>query len=210
MIYNDSKNWVDYTKHVLQWEGKTSKDPDDTASKCIEAGKIHTNKGLTYCSFKENAQRLKITPVNYERFLNLTDEEIGKFIYSYFNKAQAQNFPDSLALAITESAWGSGNERAYKHLYDALDDLGQSAKNKTEAIINASKIPDKVLFDLYITKRRQYLDFLGKNKKYAKFYKGWINRLNSFYNNFNPDNLKKNKSSFTLEDFFTKLLNFSK
>ena len=210
MIYNDSKNWLDYTKHILQWEGKTSKDPQDTASKCVNAGQIHTNKGVTYCTFKDNAERLKITPVSYERFLNLTDEDVAKFIYSFYKNVNGQNFPDSIALAMTESAWGSGTERAYKHLYDALKDLGQEAKTKSEAVINASKIPEKVLFDLYLTKRRQYLEFLGKSEKYSKFLNGWLNRFNSFYNNFNLDNLKKNKSNFTLEDFFTKLLNFSK
>ena len=209
MIYNDSNKFLDYTKHILRWEGKTSKDPKDTASKCVDAGQIHTNKGVTFCTFKDNALRLNITPVTYERFLNLTDEDVAKFIYSYYKNVGGQNFNDSLALAMTESAWGSGTERAYKHLYDALEDLGQKATTKTEAVINASKIPEKVLFDLYLSKRREYLQFLGKSPKYSKFIDGWMNRFKSFYTNFNPINSEKKKNNnFTLADFINNLFNF--
>ena len=209
MIYNDSKNWLDYTKHILQWEGKTSKDPQDTASKCVKAGQIHTNKGVTYCTFKSLADKLNITPNTYERFLNLTDEDTAKFIYSFYKNVGGQNFPDSLALALTESAWGSGTERAYKHLYDALKDLGQDAKTKAEAVINASKVPEKVLFDLYLTKRRQYLEFLGKSPKYSKYINGWLNRLKSFYTNFNTiETKKKNRTFNTLSDFINNIFNF--
>ena len=209
MIYNDSNKWLDFTKHILQWEGKTSKDPKDTASKCVDADKIHTNKGVTFCTFKDNASRLNITPVTYERFLNLTDEDVAKFIYSYYKNVNGQNFPDSIALAMTESAWMSGTERAYKHLYDSLTELGQNTKTKAEAVINASKIPEKVLFDLYQTKRRQYLEFLGKSPKYSSFINGWLNRFKSFYTNFNPINSdKKKNNTFTIADFISNLFNF--
>lgn len=209
MIYNDSSKWIDFTNHILQWEGKTSKDPKDTASKCVDAGKIHTNKGVTYCTFKDNALRLNITPVTYERFLNLSNEDVAKFIYSYYKNVNGQSFADSIALALTESAWGSGTERAYKHLFDALKELGQDAKTKAEAVINASKVPEKVLFDLYLTKRRQYLEFLGKSPKYSKFIKGWLNRFKSFYTNFNPINSdKKKNNAFTLADFISNIFNF--
>lgn len=209
MIYNDSNNWLEYTKHVLQWEGKTSKDPQDSASKCVDAGQIHTNKGVTYCTFKENASSLNITPVTYDRFLNLSDEDVAKFIYKFYKNAGGQNLPDSIALAITEASWMSGNDRAYKHLYDALAELGQKATTKAEAIANTSKVQEKVLFDLYQTKRRQYLEFLGKSPKYSKYLNGWLNRFKNFYSNFSPINSGKKKiDNFNLADFISNLFNF--
>ena len=194
MIYNDSNIWLKYNKHVLQWEGKTSKDPGDiNPAKCVEPGQIHTNKGVTYCTFKSLADKLNVTPNTYERFLNLSDEDVAKFTYSFYKMVNGQNFPDSIALAMTESAWGSNSDRAYKHLYDALNDLGLQTKTKADAVINASKVPEKVLFDLYVTKRRQYLDFLGKSPKYSKYINGWNNRMKSFYSLFSPTGETKKK-----------------
>lgn len=193
MLYNDSNNWIEYVKHVLQWEGGVSRNPNDTASKCVQAGQIHTNKGVTYCTFKDRAGAIGISPVTYDRFLNLTDEDGAKFLYSFYNQVNASKFSDSIALALTEASWGSGTDRAYKHLYDALKNLGQTATSKAEAIEKSKLLPEKVLFDEYTKVRRQYLDFLTKSPKYASFKNGWNNRLKSFYDTFNPDNISGKK-----------------
>ena len=187
MIYNDSNNWQDYIKHVLTWEGGASRNPKDTASACVSAGQIHTVKGVTYCTFKDRADKVGISPVTYERFLNLTDEDSAKFLYTYYKNVKGENFKDSLALALTEAGWMSGTDRAYKHLYDALKNLGQDAKNKAEAVEKAKILPEKVLFDEYVKIRRAYLNFLATSPTYASFKNGWNNRLKNFYDKFNPD-----------------------
>lgn len=194
MLYNDSNNWQNFIKHVLYWEGGTSRSPKDTtAAKCVEAGQIHTNKGVTYCTFKDRADKLGISPVTYERFLNLTAEDSAKFLYTFYNSVNASKFSDSLGLALTEAGWMSGSDRAFKHLYDALKNLGQDAKNKTEAIEKSKLLPEKMLFDEYVKVRRAYLNFLTSSPKYAPFKNGWNNRLKSFYDNFNPETLSGKK-----------------
>lgn len=206
MLYNDSNEWLDYTSHILREEGKTSANPTDKASKCVPTGQIHTNKGVTYCTFKERASTLGISPVSYERFLNLTDEDVAKFIYSFYNAVQGSNFPDSISLAMTEAGWMSGTDRAFTHLYDALKNLGQTANSKTEAVQKAKILPEKVLFDEYIKLRRQYLQMLLKSPKYATN-TGWISRLQRFYDKFNPDVIgsKKKNSLFNLSDIIDSL-----
>lgn len=187
MIASTSSKWSDYTKHILNWEGQLSKDPRDSAARCVSVGQYHTNKGVTYCTFKENAAKLGITPVTYDRFLKLTDEEIGRFIYSYYKAVSGGQLPDSIALAMTEAAWGSGTNRAYTHLKDALRDLGYMPKSNSQAIDQANVANIKQLFDAYNKQRSNYLiNTLGAYPAYKPFVKGWTNRLKDFYNNFRP------------------------
>ena len=192
MLLNNSNSWLDYTSHILESEGKTSNSANDTASKCVPAGKIHTNKGVTYCTFKALANSLSISPVNYERFLNLTDEDVAKFIFSYYTAVDGAKFNDSLALALTEANWLSGSARAYQHLYDALKELGTTVSGKKEAQEQAQKFNDSLLFDEYIKQRRKYLLSLLSSPKYS-MNTGWIPRLKRFYEQFKPDVLKSKK-----------------
>ena len=192
MLQNNSNSWLNYTSHILESEGKTSSSAKDTASKCVPAGKIHTNKGVTYCTFKTLAASLNISPVTYERFLNLTNEDVAKFIFSYYTMVDGAKFNDSLALAMTEAGWMSGSAKAYQHLYDALKELGVNVSTKKEAQEQAQKFNDTLLFDEYIKQRRKYLLMLLQSPKYS-INTGWIPRLKRFYETFKPDSLKSKK-----------------
>ena len=172
--------WNRYTQHVLRWEGKTSADPRDTAASCFPGG-IHTNKGITFCTFKQLAPKLGITPVSHARFLKLTDQEVGRFIFEFYKTVRGPELPDSVGIALTEAAWGSGQSRAFKHLRDSLKDLGRPVISNSQAIEAAKQIPEKRLFDAYFKQRYNYLvNTLGKNPKYSMFARGWANRQNAF------------------------------
>jgi len=190
MIAATDNKWDSFVKHILKWEGKQSKDPRDTAAKCVSAGQIHTNRGVTFCTFKTMAAGLGITPVTYDRFLKLTDQEAARFIYRFYTDVKGSQLPDSVALAMTEAAWGSGSTRAFKHLRDALTDLGRPVTNNLQAISAASAVDTTRLFKAYQDRRKQYLQTtLGSQPKYAVFVRGWINRLNDFTQKFNPFSL---------------------
>lgn len=174
-----------YVKHVLRWEGKLSNDPDDTASSCAPfKGAFHTNKGVTYCTFKKSASDLDILPVTYERFMKLTDEDIAKFIMIFCVAADASSLPSKLALSVTEAAWGSGPSRAIKHLQDALSNLGYAIRSdgnmgpKTKAAALQAN-PD-ALYKEYWKERQEYINMLTKNPKYDQYERGWNNRIQSF------------------------------
>lgn len=185
MITSNSTTWNNFTRHILRWEGKTSKDPRDTAASCYPGG-IHTNKGITFCTFKALAGKLGITPVTHARFLKLTDQEVGLFIYEFYNSVRGAELPDSVALAATEAAWGSGPGRALQHLRDSVRDLGKPAATTTAAIKAAGSIPQRQLFDAYQSRRRAFIEGLGAQPKYAMFLRGWLNRLRSFNTTFRP------------------------
>lgn len=184
-ISSASNTWGKYTQHILKWEGKTSSDPRDTAASCYPGG-IHTNKGVTFCTFKQLAPKLGIKPITHDRFLKLTDQDVGQFIYEYYKNVRGPELPDSVALALTEAAWGSGPGRAFQHLRDSVKDLGKPAISTSQAIQSASQVDKKKLFDAYQARRKAYLQNLGKDPKYAVFLKGWLNRLTSFNSAFRP------------------------
>lgn len=192
MLQNNSTKWLNYIPHVLKWEGKTSNDPGDkTAAKCIPYPKFHTNKGVTYCTFKAMAADLGITPVTYEKFVKLTDAEVAKFIYRFYTNVEGSKYPDSIAIAMVETAWLSGKQRAFKHLQEALRDLGKNIAvtqdSNTETVQAAASVPEQKLFDAFIARRWAYLiDYLGNSPNYKKFKNGWTNRLNDFKSKYRP------------------------
>lgn len=185
-LTSSSNLWNKYTQHILRWEGKTSADPRDTAASCYPGG-IHTNKGVTFCTFKQLAAKLGITPVTHARFLKLTDDEVGRFIFEYYKTVRGPELPNSVAIALTEAAWGSGQARAFKHLRDSLADLGRPVISNSQAIQASQQIPEKTLFDAYFKQRYNYLaNTLGSQPKYAAFRRGWINRQNALKALFTP------------------------
>jgi len=190
MIQATDNKWDSFVKHILKWEGKQSKDPRDTAAKCVNPGQIHTNRGVTFCTFKSMAAGLGITPVTYQRFLQLTDREAARFIYRFYTDVKGSQLPDSIALAMTEAAWGSGSTRAYRHLRDALTDIGRPATTNAQAITAANAVDPARLFKAYQNRRKEFLQTtLGTQPRYAAFVRGWINRLNDFTQKFNPFSL---------------------
>ncbi len=187
MIQAADTKWIDFVRHILKWEGKQSKDPRDQAAKCVQPDQVHTNRGVTYCTFQALAGSLGVTPVTYERFLAMTDADAGKFIYRFYTDIKGSELPDPIALAMTEAAWGSGPNRAYTHLREALQDIGKVTTSNVEARKAAKLVNTDMLFDKYQSRRRQFLEnTLGSQAKYSMFVKGWINRLEDFTKKFNP------------------------
>lgn len=192
MINENDPLFKKYLAHVLKWEGLTSSDYDDTAASCAAfPGAIHTNKGVTYCTFLENAATLGITPVNYDRFLKLTDADISKFVQLFIAKAQGGDLPAPIALSMTEAAWLSGPTRAVKHLQEALNSMGykltvdgvKGPKTK-EAALQANP---QTLYRKYWEKRQQFLEYLIALPPPADYYKyrnGWRSRVADFLKKF--------------------------
>ena len=177
MVQSNSPVWANYVKHVLLWEGKTSKDPDDTsAAKCAPfKGAYHTNKGVTYCTFKSLAAKLGITPVTYEKFVKLTDYEVGLFIYEFYKKNQPERLPDSIALALVEARWLSG-DWSVKHLQKLVGTPQTGILDET-TIQLTNKMDETTLFAAYVKERDRFLKSL---KNAPKYYNGWSNRLTAF------------------------------
>lgn len=181
----DSPLMLKFMNHVFKWEGKTSSDPDDTtAAKCVPLGNIHTNMGVTFCTYKEMAERLGLPPT-YEYFSkNLTKNDVRLFIYEFLKKGGFLDFFPKLSIAMLETMWLSGKERAYICLQRAMKDLGYSVGiYKTQSLVNLVNSQDQnKLVLLYWKHRKAHLDALAVKK--PKYKNGWVNRYNDFEKNY--------------------------
>jgi lysozyme family protein len=185
MIDSKSSIWKKYMAHVALWEGKLSKSPKDvTAARCVLPGQYHTNRGVTFCTFKNYAQRLNVTPVTYDRFIKMTDEEAGRFLYYFYANGLISQLPDSIAFSVTEAKWLSGNH-SVKHLQDILG-FPKTGILTPEIIRAANNANEAELFEKYWSYRTKWLINLaespGKDKNYPNRWarKGWVNRQNAF------------------------------
>ncbi len=196
-MLRSSPKWKEFVSHILYWETGyknptlsqgLSNDPKDTgAAVCIPFPQYHTNKGVTFCTFKSMAQSLGITPVTYERFLRLTSEEVGRFIYAFYQNVKGDKFSDEIGLSLAEAAWGSGAGNAAKHLQRSLNQLGKKVAIDggigPETIKAANSVDQKQLYDLFWADRTRFLKSLSN---YSTYGKGWMNRVNSFLKGFPP------------------------
>jgi lysozyme family protein len=189
----NSAQFQQFVKHILSFEGGLSKDPRDTAVRYAPfAGAYHTNKGVTYAAFTALGPKLGITPISYERFLKLTDQDVAKFIYQFYKSVNGDKLPGSVGLSVAEAAWGSGPVPAIKQLQQALINLKKlpagSADGKfgpkTLAAVKATK--EKDLYDAFWKVRRAFIDSLTAQKSYAVYAKGWNRRIDSFLNTIKP------------------------
>ena len=190
---NSSAQFQQFVKHILSFEGGLSKDPRDTAVRYAPfPGAYHTNKGVTYAAFTSLGPKIGISPVNYEKFVKLTDQEVGKFIYEYYKSVNGDKLPGSIGLSVTEAAWGSGPVPAIKQLQNALINLKKLAPGsadgkfgpKTLAAVQATS--ETALYNEFWKVRRAFINSLTAQKSYAQYEKGWNRRIDSFLNTIKP------------------------
>ena len=183
MIPYNSELWRKFYQFVMASEGGKSNDSRDTwAVKCAPfAGAYHTNKGITFCTWKSNAKAIGSEPT-YEAFLSMTDEQANKILYEFylFSTKNGSIKDNAIALSITEAYWGSGGH-AFQNLATALNAAGfkcTSALILTNQMIQgANSLDAKLLFDKFWTARYNYLKSLSNAPTYIK---GWTTRINSF------------------------------
>ena len=190
---NSSAQFQQFVKHILSFEGGLSKDPRDTAVRYAPfPGAYHTNKGVTYAAFTALGPKIGISPVNYEKFVKLSDQEVGKFIYEYYKSINGDKLPGSVGLSVTEAAWGSGPVPAIKQLQNALINLKKLSPGsadgkfgpKTLAAVQATS--ETALYNEFWKVRRAFINSLTAQKSYAIYEKGWNRRIDSFLNTIKP------------------------
>jgi len=189
----NSAQFQQFVKHILSFEGGLSKDPRDTAVRYAPfPGAYHTNKGVTYAAFTSLGPKIGISPINYEKFVKLTDQEVGKFIYEFYKSVNGPQLPGSVGLSVAEAAWGSGPVPAIKQLQNALINLKKLPQGsadgkfgpKTLAAVQATT--ETALYNEFWKVRRAFINSLTAQKSYAIYERGWNRRIDSFLNNIKP------------------------
>lgn len=170
---------------TYKWEGGLSRSINDTASKNPSpysykgVGGWHTNKGITYPVFKENAPLLHYED-NSENFLTMPSEiwlKIAKV--KYWDILHLDNIKSQAVANIMFSwMWGSGygwRPRIQRFLktkginWPITDFKG--LVNHLNALTNEKG--ERVFFDELVQQKKEFLISLNQ----PVFEKGWLNRL---------------------------------
>jgi lysozyme family protein len=179
MLTITSPIFQEYAKHILKSEGKTTNNPKDTtAAKMVPSGAIHTNRGVTWYVYRDNAKKLGLNS-SYESFVKMGDAQAIKFVYLYYTQ-NAAGLPPFSSIAVTESAWASGGQRARLNLIAALKTFGINAANYNSAVIASKQIDDKKLALEIVNQQQKFYKTLATSnpEKYGSFLTGWTNRNN--------------------------------
>jgi len=181
---------------IQKWEGGLSRDPKDTASANPAPWSYkgqtgwHTNKGVTYSTFKSIAPKVGYA-VTAENFFSMPDALWYKILENGFMKAfplsKISHLPRIQAVIISW-AWGSGPGGAERYLANfqrQVMGIQDSNITPTEIVENFKKrinpLNEKEWFLKLCDRRAQ--DF-SKMATYSVHGKGWINRLNDFRKTF--------------------------
>lgn len=188
MVSSNSPLFRDYLAYLLKEEGGKSSNTRDSAAQCAPySGAVHTNKGVTFCTFKAYAANLGVLPVTYDRFLKLTDADAARFLYLYYEGAGGPQLPDWLGISMTEVGWASGPEVAVKTLQRALNSLGNTLQVDgklgpltRQAVYGTDRVK---LFEAFWKERDRWLRSLEDWKIFGD---NWSARMARFIKRFPP------------------------
>lgn len=154
---------------------------------------IHTNKGVTYSTFKSWAEDNNIPKEEYqERFLNLTEREALSVVDKFAEKSGADQFESKILRSMfTQNAWGtgkvfaadfkSGRSKKYRSLLDWLQE-GTGRDFKDSRKLSAEDV--KAIEDFYNENPEKFInEFIDKKQIYFttldefdEFGDGWSGR----------------------------------
>jgi len=190
-LMSKSGNMNKFIEHVQKWEGGTSKALTDTASKnpCPNTGGIHTNKGITWTTFKGLSSKLGY---NYskELFLSMPNNvwfEIFK--QGYWNPYKLDilhKTKPNISYFVAQFAWGfglGGSESRLANYQRKYMNISDSNITKSEIMENFRKdiVPESIRLSHLI----EYKKGVFKSLNQPKNLKGWLNRLADFKKTFN-------------------------
>ena len=169
-------------------EGGLSRNPDDHAASdpapCSYNGKTgwHTNKGITWSTFKFYAPVLGYSP-SCDLFFNMPNQLWQDIFSQIWKGAGAYDIKNpALANLVFQWRWGSGPASAVSHLSSELKAYSGVSPGNFAAIaqtINSlSDTPEKArkLFDFLWNERLKFYYALNQ----PTFIKGWVDGWNKF------------------------------
>ena len=144
-----------------------------------------TNKGITFATFKANAELLDVEPT-LDNLKKLIDEQAGEiYKVKYWNKIKGDEINDTQVAKQFVDLYINAGTNAIKIMQKSLNDLGQkitvdrSMGKETLKAINSAD--GKKLFNKFKENRLGYYENLAtKRPPLKKFLKGWKKRTNSF------------------------------
>lgn len=174
--------------YFWKWEGGLSKDPSDPAAQhpVPDGTGYHTNKGITWKTFKANASKLGYsgTVSNFKKMPKTTWLKIYK--HGFWDAIKAgQIESQAIAEFLVDWAWGSGPSTATKKLQEYLNTHGAGLNIDGKI----GPITLGVLHDLIAAKGERIVfedldrlkrGFLKPLRSFKAHGLGWYNRMDDF------------------------------
>lgn len=193
------------TDYILKWEGGVGNDPRDTYAKwpVPDGTGNHTNKGITWVTFKQFAQRAGYVATPALFYKMPTDIWLKIYKIGFWDPMRGDQIPSqAIAELLADFAWHSGAGGATKQLqkylngqgYKLLVDGGFGPKTLEALISHIKRVGEKKAFDGFFLHR---IAFLKSLEDYSAFGKGWLNRMKDFYD-YAGDLVSKNKGKTIL------------
>lgn len=184
----DRKKMIpDFLKYILKKEGGLSRDQKDTAAadpvpvpfKGVTGW--HTNKGVTWTTFKNYAKKAGISPAPADVFFKMPYNVWKEIFFDlYFKQAEKYTTSTLFQCVWTWCAWGSGIAGANRFFTLWLKENNAIGIDQLIA-----RIGERAAFLSWYKRRRLfYLRITQYNPSQKRFLKGWYNALDGFYNQF--------------------------
>ena len=170
--------------YIQKAEGGLSRATTDTASAnpspYVYKGVTgwHTNRGIIWPTFKALAPKVGYE-ISQENFINMPDKVwLGIYKIGFWDDMKGDLYnSQSIANAIVDFAWASGNGGARRDLIKYLSTKGISASNST-SIANGfnslvEKEGEKKVFNDLIEERKRFFKSLNQPANE----KGWLSRM---------------------------------
>jgi len=176
----DYKNIIAFIKEK---EGGLSHSQHDSAKAdpVPDGTGVHTNKGVTWKTFKAMAFTLQYDPT-VDLFYQMPDDIWGRIFKSgYWDKIWGDHIvSQAIANTLVDWAWGSGPRTATRKIQQFLeiDADGRMGPITIETINTRSQLDDRVFnSDFSAYKLAWYLSLPNQDANYA----GWKNRLTDLF-----------------------------
>jgi len=167
------------TSFIRKWEGGLSKSKNDSASAdpVPDGSGYHTNKGITWRTFKSLAPKLGYiaTP---NLFYAMPDEIWDKiFKYGYWNVIRGDEIKSqAVADTLVDYAWNAGPGRAIQQLQKYLG-LPQNNRMDNATLAAVNRANEQALHEGFSKYKEAWYKSLHQSANEA----GWMNRLDDLY-----------------------------
>lgn len=175
-----------YVTFLQDWEGGTSSDRTDFASKCCSG--VHTVRGITWCTYKDSLAKGN----SYQQFLNMTQYEWNDLYTKYYTKGKwpvqgLKQLIDKYPLIgnnVAETCWMMGNSGAEALWADFMRKYFQyGPANITPTMIINFFLDKTTNYNVMLEMMYWWREAFYRGKEH---YNGWMNRLNDLYYYFAP------------------------
>jgi lysozyme family protein len=189
---------VEYIKNLVDFEGGLSKDPRDNAAKTGKTSDgYHTNRGITYATYKSLAKKVLGVNPSEKHFKSLGPEDAVRFV-NYYGESKGLNKIEDPALAslLHSFNWGSGtamNKRVERALEKTLGtdisfENGKLTEQSINKLNNVGPNLQNAVFDNLLSERSKFYRGL---EDYDVYGRGWERRLSSLKNLKNSGQLSQ-------------------